>query len=86
MIAEFQKSGDSQEAVKPASSLQTRAERCVVGRSEMDPIYRKVVVTRDKFMEEKGYDWLESTEPAIHDRCFLLKRRRELQSTHLLGH
>jgi len=33
-----------------------------------DPIYREVVATRDKLMEEKGYDWLESTELAIHER------------------
>jgi len=25
-------------------------------------------------MEEKGYDWLESTELAIHERQFLLNR------------
>ena len=39
-----------------------------------DPIYRKVVATRDKEMVEKGYDWLESTQLAIHERQFLLNR------------
>jgi len=33
-----------------------------------DPIYQEVVATRDELMEEKGYDWLESTELAIHQR------------------
>ena len=41
---------------------------------EKDPIYGKVVATRDKFMEKKGYDWLESTKLAIHERQFLLNR------------
>ena len=41
---------------------------------EKDPIYQKVVATRDKFMEGKGYDWLESTEVAIHERRLLLSR------------
>ena len=41
---------------------------------EKNPIYQKVVAPRDKFTEEKGYDWLESTELAIHERRFLLNR------------
>ena len=39
-----------------------------------DPIYQEVVATRDELMEEQGYDWLESTELAIHERRFLLNR------------
>ena len=39
-----------------------------------DPIYQEVVATRDKLMAEKGYDWLESTQLAIHERRFLLNR------------
>ena len=39
-----------------------------------DPIYREVVATRDELMEEKGYDWFESTQLAIHERRFLLNR------------
>ena len=39
-----------------------------------DPIYREVVATRDALMVEKRYEWLESTQLAIHERQFLLNR------------
>ena len=45
-----------------------------IGALKKDPIYREVVATRDELMEEKGYDWLESTQLAIHERRFLLNR------------
>ena len=43
LITEFQKSGESEEVtpVEPASSLQRRPERCVVGRAEMDMCLEK---------------------------------------------
>ena len=39
-----------------------------------DPIHKKAVATRDELMAEKGYDWLQSTQLAIHERRFLLNR------------
>ena len=86
LITEFQKSGDSKEvaAVKAYNSLLPlyREELKDVLLEELkwiralqkDPIYREVVATRDELMEEKGYDWLESTQLAIHERQFLLNR------------
>ena len=35
--------------------------------NERDPIYWEVVATRDELMAEKGYDWLESTQLAMHN-------------------
>ena len=86
MITEFQKSGDSEEvaAVKASNSLLPlyREDLKDVLLEELkwiralkkDPIYREVVATRDKLLAEKGYDWLESTQLAIHERQFLLNR------------
>ena len=86
LITEFQKSGDSEEvaAVKAYNSLLPlyREDLKDVLLEELkwiralkkDPIYREVVATRDELMEEKGYDWLESTQLAIHERRFLLNR------------
>ena len=73
LITEFQKSGDSEEvvAVKAYNSLLPlyREDLKDVLLEELkwiralkkDTIYREVVATRDELMEEKGYDWLEST-------------------------
>ena len=78
LITKFQKLGNSQEVavVKAYNSLLTlyREDLRDVLLEDLkwmralrkDPIYREVVATRDKLMEEKGYDWLESTELAIH--------------------
>ena len=86
LITEFQKSGNSEEvaAVKAYNSLLPlyREDLKDVLLEELkwiralkkDPIYREVVATRDELMEEKGYDWLESTQLAIHERRFLLNR------------
>ena len=86
LITEFQKSGDSEEvaAVKAYNSLLPlyREDLKDVLLEELkwihalkkDPIYREVVATRDELMAEKGYDWLESTQLAIHERRFLLNR------------
>ena len=86
LITEFQKSGDSEEvaAVKAYNSLLPlyREDLKDVLLEELkwiralkkDPIYREVVATKDELMEETGYDWLESTQPAIHERRFLLNR------------
>ena len=79
LITEFQKSGDSEEvaAVKAYNSLLPlyREELRDVSLEELkwiqalkkDPIYREVVATRDKLMEENGYDWLESTQQYLND-------------------
>ena len=84
LISEFQKIGDSQEvaAVKAYNSLLPLYKEALRGEFledlkwmcalKKDPIYRKAVATRDELMEEKGYDWLEFTELAIHERRFLL--------------
>ena len=86
LITEFQKSGESEEvaAVRAYNSLLPlyREDLKDVLLEELkwiralkkDPIYREVVATRDELMEEKGYDWLESTQLAIHERRFLLNR------------
>ena len=86
LITEFQKIGDSREvaAVKTYNSLLPlyREDLKDVLLEELkwiralkkDPIYQEVVATRDELMAEKGYDWLESTQLAIHERRFLLNR------------
>ena len=86
LTTEFQKSGDSEEVatVKAYNSLLPLYREDLkdvlleelkwIGALKKDPIYREVVATRDELMEEKGYDWLESTQPAIHERRFLLNR------------
>ena len=86
LITEFQKIGDSQEvaAVKAYNSLLPlyREDLKDVLLEELkwiralkkDSIYQAVVATRDELMAEKGYDWLESTQLAIHERRFLLNR------------
>ena len=85
-ITQFQKIGDSHEvaAVKAYNSLLPlyREDLKDVLLEELkwirtlkkDSIYQQVVATRDELMAEKGYDWLESTQLAIHDRRFLLNR------------
>ena len=86
LITEFQKIGDSPEvaAVKAYNSLLPlyREDLKDVLLEELkwiralkkDLIYQEVVATRDELMAEKGYDWLESTQLAIHERGFLLNR------------
>ena len=39
-----------------------------------DPNLRKVIQTLQKLKDTEGFDWLESTEPAIDKRKFLLNR------------
>ena len=84
LITKFQKIGDSQEvaAVKAYNSLLPLYREDLkdvlledlkwIRALKKDPIYQEVVATRDKLMAEKGYDWLESTQLAIHERRFLL--------------
>ena len=86
LITEFQKSGDLEEvaAVKAYNSLLPLYREDLkdvlfqelkwIRALKKDPIYREVVATRDELMAEKGYDWLESTQLAIHERRFLLNR------------
>ena len=91
LIEKFKESGDSQEVavIKADNSLLPlyRTELRDVLLEDVkwmkalneDDTFQAIMETRDQLMEQKGYDWLESTELAIDERRFLLNRMFEAE-------